>query len=70
MFVDLVRAKSSVDCRFLTGAIKLNHPPNFCVCYDCDPEGIEAAHDMSAQVTSIPICYFYVCPCVRRCKAP
>ena len=49
----LVTAEDDVDTRaqmYLTSALKLNRPPEFCVVFDNDPEGISSAHDISALV--------------------
>jgi len=38
---------------YLTSALKLNRPPEYCVVFDVDPEGISSAHDISAQCVAV-----------------
>ncbi|KAJ1472396.1 hypothetical protein T484DRAFT_1840491 [Baffinella frigidus] len=48
----MVCAEDDFDTRsqmYLKAAIKLKRPPQFCVVFDNDPEGISASRDIQAQ---------------------
>ncbi|EKX36564.1 hypothetical protein GUITHDRAFT_165694 [Guillardia theta CCMP2712] len=50
--IAMVTAEDDCDTRaqmYLSAALKLNRPPQFCVIFDDDPESISSAHDISAQ---------------------
>lgn len=55
-FEAYVTAEDEAETRtqlYLKASLKLNRPPNHCVCFDNDPEGISAAHDTSALCVSV-----------------
>lgn len=56
VFEHLVTAEDGFDTRaqmFLHAAIKLGRPPQLCAVFDHDPEGIAAAHDISARCVAV-----------------
>jgi len=56
VFEHLVTAEDGFDTRaqmFLQAAIKLGRPPQLCAVFDHDPEGISAAHDISARCVAV-----------------
>mmetsp|Transcript_62124 Transcript_62124/g.91064 ORF Transcript_62124/g.91064 Transcript_62124/m.91064 type:complete len:475 (-) Transcript_62124:434-1858(-) len=51
-----VTSEDDCDTRaqmYLTSALKLNRPPEYCVVFDVDPEAISSAHDISAQCVAV-----------------
>lgn len=53
---EFVTSEDDFDTRaqmYLTSAIKLKRPPEYCVVFDSDPEAISSAHDISAQCVAI-----------------
>lgn len=56
LYTELIAAEDDCDTRaqmYLGAAAKLMRPPQKCVIFDSDPEGISAARDISAQVVAV-----------------